>query len=259
MHLLSLALIGTIDQKRVHLIDSYPRSQPHNFIFRGNNPTTTASKSTIFDYDGLVAAVKTAAANECSVTLPESFRVVDVDLENLSDPGYLQELQYWKDHPEQGEALKWTQLGTVLDVKAVPRTEPWVRNGSWAIQGDADHLPERLTALHAMLTNTTGPPTVFYVHCNAGCDRTGEFIGAYAMSYLGYNITTAMGEAQRQCGRTPNFFATESLGWWCLTLKDEGRTDVGDCLNAFGCQYLKDCDAHGPTPLAHPCPRAQAW
>ena len=32
------ALLSTIDQKRVHLVDSYPRDQPHNFIFRGNNP-----------------------------------------------------------------------------------------------------------------------------------------------------------------------------------------------------------------------------
>ena len=59
------ALLSTIDQKRVHLVDSYPRDQPHNFIFRGNNPTTKGSNHTTMDYNGLVAAVKTAANTEC--------------------------------------------------------------------------------------------------------------------------------------------------------------------------------------------------
>ena len=83
-------------------------------------------------------------------------------------------------------------------------------------------------------------PTVMYVHCSAGCDRTGEFIGAYAMRYLGYNVTTAMGEACRQCGRCPNYFSSSALGWWCLTEK-QNRTDVGDCLDFAGCTLFKDC------------------
>lgn len=107
------------------------------------------------------------------------------------------------------------------------------------------------------------------------------------MSYLGYNVSTAMAEAgiagntslfslccldplltlglapsllrrqaERQCGRCPNFYASESIGWWCLTLQAQGRTDVGDCLDAFGCKYLGDCNVHGGTPLADACPGA---
>lgn len=280
-------LFGTIDQSRVHLIDAYPRGTgAHNFIFRGNNPTTTVNGTTVFDYDTLVSSMRLAANKECNVTLPSTFRIVDVDLENLSDPGYFVEHQYWKKNPDKGEVLQWTTLGSALDVKVTPNRDSWVKNGTWAIQGKADQLPERLATLHAALLNATDPPTVFFVHCNAGCDRTGEFIGAYAMSYLKYNITTAMGEASKQCGRTPNFFASESLGWWCLTLTAQGRTDMGNCLDAFGvraapdpstcgssppltasltlvgrvsrpqCKYLGDCDTHGATPLADACPRA---
>lgn len=256
---LLLSLPATIDQKRVHLIDAYPRGPtPHNFIFRGNNPTNKSSAAGEdgkyqFDYDGLVAAMRTAAST-CSVTLPKELRIVDVSLENPTDPGYFVEHQFWNRHADLGELIQWTTLGSLLDVKVTPFKEQLVKNGSWAIQGDADRLPERLAAIHSALTNTSGPPTAFFVHCNAGCDRTGEFIGAYAMSYLGYNVTTAMGEAQKQCGRTPNFFASESLGWWCLTLKPT-RPDIGDCVDAFGCKYLGDCDTHNATTLADACPR----
>ena len=256
MLIAALAILGTIDQKRVHLIDSYPRDVPRNFLFRGNNPTNKTENGYTFDYGGLVASLRKSAETECGVELPGYFRVVDVDLENLSDPGYVAELEFWKQHPSLGEVLHWTTLGTLLDVKKTPFKTEFIQNGSWAIQGDADRLIERLSQLHSMLANVSSVPMVFYVHCNAGCDRTGEFMGAHTMRYLGYNVTTALGEAQRQCGRAPNFFATESVGWWCLTLKERfGRTDVGDCLNAFGCHYFGDCDLHGATPLANPCPK----
>ncbi len=248
--LLSTSL--AVDPNRVHLVDAYPRGNPHNFLFRGNNPVTDSK----FDLDALMAILRQKALTACNATLPTTFRFIDLDLENPTDPGYFVERQYWADHPEQGEVISWPILGTLTDVKhpVRPRDE-LIQNGSWAIQGDADHLPQRLAATRTLLLNTTGPMKVLYAHCNAGCDRTGEFVGAYAMSHLGYNITTAMGEACKQCGRCPNFFATESLGWWCLTLQAEGRTDVGDCLNAFGCKYAGDCDAHSPTPLADDCPR----
>jgi hypothetical protein len=75
------------------------------------------------------------------------------------------------------------------------------------------------------------------------------------MSFLGYNATTAMGEACRQCGRCPNFFSTTSLMWWCLTLEDGGQhQSLGDCLDMAGCTYLGDCDAHNPTHPANACP-----
>ena len=73
-----------------------------------------------------------------------------------------------------------------------------------------------------------------------------EFIASYALTYLGYNVTTAYGEACKQCGRCPNYFSSSALGWWCLTEK-QNRSDVGDCLDFAGCTLFKDCHAHGPT------------
>ena len=34
-----------------------------------------------------------------------------------------------------------------------------------------------------MITTKTDVPTLVYVHCTAGCDRTGEVIGSYRLKY----------------------------------------------------------------------------
>ena len=246
------ALPSGLDPARVHLVDVHPRGEsPHNFLFRGNNPVTDGH----FNLTALVDAMRAAAASECATLLPEAFLLVDLDLENPSDPGFLAELRYWRAHKDQGYALSWPIYGSALDVSKTPFEKRLVTKGTWAIDGHADYLPERLAATRALLLNESAAlPIVLYTHCNAGCDRTGEFIGAYAMSYLGYNVTTAMGEACRQCGRCPNFYATQSLSWWCLTLEQRGHAGLGDCRRIATCRYLKDCNASHPTHPASPCP-----
>ena len=245
----------SVTPSRVHLIDAYPRDNPHNFLFRGNNPVTDKA----FNLTDLVAVLRQQASTECGATFPESFRFIDLDLENPTDPGYLVELDFWKTHQSLGSAEVWPTLGSVIEFKHTPaaKRKQLIANGSWALAGHADHLPERLNQTRALLLDTSGPPTVMYAHCNAGCDRTGEFVAAYALSHLGYNVTTAYGEACKQCGRCPNYYATQAIGWWCLTLQEQGRADLGDCLDFEGCQVLGDCDAHNPTPLADACPRAR--
>jgi protein-tyrosine phosphatase len=50
-------------------------------------------------------------------------------------------------------------------------------------------LPARMQTLHSMLHTPAAQPHVVYAHCTAGCDRTGEFIGAYRMAFQGKNAT----------------------------------------------------------------------
>ena len=170
-------------------MDMYPRTDfPRNFLFRGDNPVSNQT----FNLSSLFAALRTAAG-KCGENLPEDFQFVDVDLENLSDPGYAQEIHYWRTHPGKGRLLKWPLLGSLRDVQHSAARDTLVASGEWAIEGSADHLEERLAATRSLLINSSRP-TIIFAHCNAGCDRTGEFIGSYMMSYLGYNITTAMGE-----------------------------------------------------------------
>jgi hypothetical protein len=264
--LLLLALIacadanGPLDPKRVHLVDAYPKSNPTNFFFRTNNPI---AKGADFNFSSVIGILNEKAQAECNTTLPMSgFKVYDLDLENPTDPGFFKELEYWNKHPDQGQAGTdalpgaWMTLGSLLEPKYLPKVirDAIIKNGTWAVQGKSDHLPERIAAARALITDTSGPPKIIFAHCNAGCDRTGEFIGAYALSHLGYNITTAYGEACKQCGRCPNYFATMALGWWCLTLQESGAIQSSNCLDFAGCTVFKDCDAHSPTPLTDDCP-----
>ena len=50
-----------------------------------------------------------------------------------------------------------------------------------------DLLPHRADALHNML-NQPSVPTVYYLHCDCGCDRTGEVIGAYELTHMGMSM-----------------------------------------------------------------------
>ena len=106
----------------------------------------------------------------------------------------------------EGAAAAAAKMAAVLQAQDAPAAQVLQP----ADNPDVDIVPLRFGVKYA-----SDAPTVMYVHCSAGCDRTGEFIGAYAMRYLGYNVTTAMGEACRQCGRCPNYFSSSALGWWC--------------------------------------------
>ena len=250
----TLLTVTTIDANRVHLIDSYPRAEPLNFLVRGNNPVNKTSKE--YDLAALRNAIVNAALKPCGIAAPAVFRIHTLDLENPADPGYFEEISFWSAHPNEGSLEKWLTTGSLVQPQHSLQRAKRIASGDWAIGGHADRLPERLNATRALLMNTSlDMPTVLYLHCNAGCDRTGEFVGAYAMTYLGYNTTTMYGEACRQCGRCPNYYSTSALGWWCLTLAARGTPVEGDCLDFAGCKPLGDCDAHGPTPLADACPR----
>lgn len=268
-----------LDPKRVHLIDAYPRSNPINLLFRGNNPIEKGSHE--FNLTAVVSTLRMKAQSECNTSIPENARFFDLDLENPTDPGYFTEVAFWKQHPELGQVGSptlpgtWMTLGSVLEPKYTPFRDTYVKNGSWAVQGHGDYLSQRINATRSLLLDIT-QPKILYVHCNAGCDRTGEFIAAYGLTHLDYNITTAYGEACRQCGRCPNYYATQALGWWCLTLQQEQQSSVmaaragaasapfvdargqdmpyGNCLDFAGCKFLGDCDAHGATPLPDDCP-----
>ena len=87
-------------------------------------------------------------------------------------------------------------------------------------------------------------PISMYVHCEAGCDRTGEFIGDYRLMYMDGNITNDYNLDCSECGRCPDYYSTTAIQWFCLchqfgTLQP--KIDWGDCVAVANCTYLGDC------------------
>ncbi|HBF38959.1 MAG TPA: hypothetical protein DDW50_16785 [Firmicutes bacterium] len=208
----------------VHYVDSAGR----NFLFRGGLPLINNQQT--FNYKGLKQAI-TIAGNEAGVQMPKDFFIVDVNLLNIESTNdrnrIFVEHQFFKNHPTLGFIQVWGINGTGLHVTdpilAANRDylgrhlDKWLKDGlgsrietlrKWLIGAKYDQR---------MIANL---PIVFFVHCVAGCDRTGEFIGAYYLRYMNKSWQEMNELNQRMCPHERpfncrNYYADQ---WYCLWL-----------------------------------------
>ncbi|MGE5582022.1 MAG: protein-tyrosine phosphatase family protein [Bacillota bacterium] len=173
--------------RNVHFVDSVGP----NLLFRGALPQ--AGKPAVFDYKGLKKAI-TKAGEAAGITVPASFYLIDLNLLNVENPKdadlIYNEYKFFKKTPRLGRIQVWGITGTKLSPKdpaLIGCRDYLARNlDNWL----ADRLATRVTALRRWLENPESflgknpkMPVVVYVHCVAGCDRTGEVIGAYYLRY----------------------------------------------------------------------------
>ncbi|MCS5587651.1 MAG: hypothetical protein NZ697_04090 [Porticoccaceae bacterium] len=71
--------------------------------------------------------------------------------------------------------------------------------------------------------------SIFYIHCNAGCDRTGEFIAAYRMTNNKLSCSEATDKNSAECGRPQNYYSVNGTYWYCKYLKSLDSDYVCDC------------------------------
>ena len=93
--------------------------------------------------------------------------------------------------------------------------------------GLSDELPKRMGALRSLLetADNGGGNVVVYGHCEAGCDRTGEFMAAYYMQYKNMTVQEAWEHDTSDCGREPYHPNEFAIGWYCEYLKLNGLGD----------------------------------
>jgi len=197
---------ATLDFKRVHFIDKGPT----NFLFRGNMPTN----STGFAYDELLEFMKNRSLTEGNTTLPDGVQMAIISLNNDFDgKDFKEEREFWahEEHKELGNLTQWPiGVAGVLPPSAFPVDErDWMANesnpdGVWVI----DQVPARVREIREILMTPSEPPVAMYVHCTAGCDRTGEMIGAYIIEHLAQNVTIMYDQDTKECGRSPDYFST---------------------------------------------------
>jgi hypothetical protein len=256
--------LGDLDYSRLHIVDTYAPAnhQPTSLLMRSNMPVN----STGFDLDGLISGiVKRATALHLTLEYPLYLRVVS--LNNDFDKHFELEKQFWKDriNAQFGTFTNWPLglAGIEPPTSLSPAKRLELLNTTvWAV----DKLPTRIAELRQMLVQPTDPPTpagrssVTIVHCTAGCDRTGEVVGAYRTLYGGlgadgkrdsdFGMKPAYALDTSECGRSPNYWSTTALEWWCFELEYNRRLERGNCTDFATCQPLKHGQPCEPTNLS---------
>jgi hypothetical protein len=181
------------------------------------------------------------------------FFIQDVSLDNDLNKGFAQEKEFWHapGSAQYGSFTNWP-LGTAGVLPPSSYSEAKRRELLNSTVWKVDQLPSRIDELHQMLVRPSpqlGRSTATLVHCTAGCDRTGEVIGAYRMvygglgsngAYLGRATTTQMYALDTsECGRSPNYWSTSALEWWCFELLYNRNIGSGNCTGFASCEPLQ--------------------
>jgi len=226
---LCTAIVHAVDH--VHFVD-----KNINFLFRGGSPDDGYGN---FDYSALRSAID-AAAGVAGVTLPKGYVIADIDVMKFEDGSYdgqesLSEFEYFQTNPQDGEFIFWRTTGTNTNatqttMTSALRTYLVSTYDQWA----PDMLIDRANALKQMLATRASNPIVYYLHCDCGCDRTGEVIGAYSLTHL--NMTWAQYTVLNQqiSGRSQCCPMYRQLQWYCLYLNANGGR-LGNCLKSYTC------------------------
>lgn len=246
-----------INFNRVHLVDAQygnESSFTNSFLFRGNAPLVNKSKE--FAYTEMMSYMRerATAANYSFPASNDDVYLIDITFENVFDGGFEVESEFWSNpsNSVKGHYEQWELLGAVLWANDLSTAEQdkMIRDGDiWK----EDKLPSRVQLMRKMLLG--GPPAGYkvlavYVHCAGGCDRTGEFVGAYRMSFFHTpELRPIYAMDVSECGRAPDYFASGALGWYCLQWNlfnsTSGEPPMPDCLDAYTCKPFGSCNATG--------------
>ena len=158
--------------------------------------------------------------------------LTDISLNNDFDgKDFNAEKKFWSDPStkEFGTFVNWPLgLAGILSPKHFPASKVQsMANGSvWKL----DQIPDRIQQIRNwLLTPLPNKKTlVQYVHCTAGCDRTGEVIGAYRMRYNNAN-TIDMYSKDTFIVHDQQIFPNKSNERFSTTIQTRKQTDRRRC------------------------------
>lgn len=230
--LFSLTSCENLIFEKVHLVDHNPAT--NNFFFRGNLPVLNST----FAYDELKTYFQ-IRAQESGFDFPSQFTLVDISMlwlveEPFTD--YPLEVNFWKDPSNHllGNFTEWPIGYSGLSLIPSMMTKDMAR----ALAGKfakIDDVYSKVVWLKKELDTKQMEPVVFYAHCHHGCDRTGYLVGGYRMINYGLTIEESYSKNLKECGRTQDYMATESMKWFCIDLENRMGRDFGDCFEFASC------------------------
>eukprot|EP00296_Roombia_truncata_P000753 JP436449.1.p1 GENE.JP436449.1~~JP436449.1.p1 ORF type:complete len:242 (+),score=44.62 JP436449.1:1-726(+) len=196
------------------------RSKEGNYLFRGNEPLNEDGKGSVAFGKLHEAFVKYARAN--GISLPDDYFLIDV---SFLDPHTLKPDHHdilveqrdasTKNHSKflnlelYGEKTGPYQLSDSVRETSAKSVPIWQN----------DKLVSRVSAVNDILSTTYELPIVVYVHCEQGVDRTGEFVGAYALKYLGFTWDKVNADNHAIASRPVMREYQNALQWYCEYLR----------------------------------------
>ena len=114
-----------------------------------------------------------------------------------------------------------------------------------------DALDIRLQTAFGWLTQRRAAvPLVIFGHCSCGCDRTGEFFGAYYMRYQGWNLTRALTYDEGVPLRHIVYAYQVAVQWYCGWLFASDPTRYHQLTDCRNCQAFRCAPPpHPPSPV----------
>ncbi|KAK5581462.1 hypothetical protein RB653_001495 [Dictyostelium firmibasis] len=217
-----------LEYRKVHLVDqTTPLGNGNiNYLFRGNEPKELINGTEYFAYEELINCMVNNSLS-AGVKLPPQFIIVDIKLiYGLIDEESDIELEqtFFNANPQYGEFGTNVTLGDLWDPNFLPERD--VKN--WALNlsdWQHDNLPHRIPFYHDLLYTQHDLPLILYIHCECGCDRTGEVFASYAMKYLDYSFKESMEWDYKIAGRRIMINHQFASQWYCYYLQvAEGMT-----------------------------------
>ncbi|GAM17158.1 hypothetical protein SAMD00019534_003330 [Acytostelium subglobosum LB1] len=233
--LATLANAYYLEYEKVRLVDHTPvLSNGHtNYLFRGNEPKIAVHGQDEFAYDELVEYMRNVSKAD-GVIMPEQFLIYDIKLiygvaEEMADVHL--EQWYFGNNTDHGMFAINITLGDITNPKDISKT---LRDSMAKTLPDwqKDDLPSRMAMYRDILYTPYDLPIALYIHCECGCDRTGEVFASYVMKYLGWDYKKAMEWDDQVAGRPilPNH--QWSVQWYCLYLSLGEKMNI-DCTGAY--------------------------
>ncbi len=214
---------------RLHLVD-YNLAN-NTYFFRGNNPLSGSAENRSFQYNEIINTINDELESESLPTLANNVEFVDVSLLNFTEYFDLHIEQEFANGSTNRRFINWPLLG--LDNIIPNHISSFFDSHLQHITNpSSEQLYGWVQTLYNDIHGGGNTNRVYYVHCNAGCDRTGEFVAAYRLVYgdningqiLTYNAVQTLNT--NECGREVNRYSRNASEHFCSYITDE-RIVVG--------------------------------
>jgi len=219
---------------RFKFIDQHPQRQ--TYLFRGND---IVSNGTV-DYDWLVNGIKYAANASALPNFPDKFYIVDFCLLSVELTDWITEEDFFSSNSSLGKFVHNPIIGSISNPLWFPES---VRKVMAEDTSGFDNLSGTMKDLVNLLYASYPLPTVIYIHCEAGKDRTGEVSGSYYISQQNVTFNQAL-YYDDHCVEGSRDIETASMWafeWYCWYLKWNGDASYADLDCTPNLNYVGHC------------------